>query len=82
MEALKRYMVNLSPSEKKDFATRCGTTLNYLRKVMSTGQKIGPELCVQIEKQSSGAVSRQLLSPTNWREIWPELNKGNATDHA
>lgn len=41
MEALKKYMATLTPEEKKLFAMNCGTTLNYLRKVMSTGKPIG-----------------------------------------
>lgn len=73
MDTLKQYMANLTPKEKLDFAERCGTTLNYLRKVMSTRSVIGPEICVQIEIHSGGAVTRQSLNPENWGRIWPEL---------
>lgn len=75
METLRKYMSGLSPQAKRDFAARCGTSLNYLRKVMSTGQVIGPELCVQIEIQSGGVVNRQSLNPDNWPRIWPELRE-------
>ncbi|KMK23120.1 antirepressor protein Cro [Pluralibacter gergoviae] len=73
METLKKYMADLSPEQKRVFAERCGTTINYLRKVMSTGSVIGPEICVQIEIHSAGAVSRKSLNPDNWERIWPEL---------
>lgn len=73
MEILKQYMAGLTPKEKRDFAASCGTTLNYLRKVMSTNSVIGPEICVQIEINSGGVVSRQKLNPENWDRIWPEL---------
>ena len=79
METLKRYMASLSPRQKRDFAESCGTTINYLRKVMSTGSVIGPEICVQIEIQSGGAVSRQSLNPENWQRIWPELKGTEST---
>jgi len=77
MEALKTYMANLTPEEKKQFALNCGTTLNYLRKVMSTGKPIGPEICAQIEIHSGGVVSRKSLKPNNWQNIWPELLRHN-----
>jgi len=73
MEALKQFMSGLTPKEKVDFADKCGTTLNYLRKVMSTKSIIGPEICVQIEIHSAGAVNRKDLNPEGWEFIWPEL---------
>lgn len=79
MEILREYLKTLKPAEKIDFAVRCGTSLNYLRKAISKGQIIGPELCVQIEKESSGVVSRKKLNPERWAQIWPELE---AIDHA
>lgn len=73
METLKLFMAGLSPNEKKAFAERCGTTINYLRKVMSTGSVIGPEICVQLEIHSGGVVTRKSLHPETWERIWPEL---------
>lgn len=40
---------------------------------------IGPEICVQIEIQSGGVVSRQSLNPENWQRIWPELKGTEST---
>lgn len=77
MEALKKYMAGLSPREKADFAERCGTTLPYLRKVMSTNSAIGPEISTQLEIHSGGVVSRKELNPQNWERIWPELKGSN-----
>ena len=74
MEALKKYMASLSPKEKIVFAELCGTTLPYLRKVMSTNSSIGPEICAQLEIHSGGAISRKELNPQNWARIWPELS--------
>lgn len=78
MDTLKKYMAGLTPNQKKAFAESCGTTINYLRKVMSTGAVIGPEICVQIEIQSQGAVSRKSLNPNNWEKIWPELKDSSS----
>ena len=29
--------------------------------------------CVEIEKMTKGAVTRQMLRPNDWDQIWPEL---------
>ena len=29
--------------------------------------------CVEIEKMTKGAVTRQRLRPNDWEQIWPEL---------
>jgi len=75
MEALKIFMAGLSPKEKVAFAEQCGTTLNYLRKAMSTKSVFGPEICVLIETHSGGVVSRKSLNPESWDRIWPELKE-------
>ncbi len=42
-----------------------------------TGKKPVPvERCVAIERATAGAVSRKDLKPTNWQDIWPELDEG------
>lgn len=38
------------------------------------------ERCVEIERATSGAVSRRELRPLDWQRIWPEL-LGDSTDH-
>lgn len=38
------------------------------------GQRSIPiEKCALIERVTDGAVTRQMLRPEDWREIWPEL---------
>lgn len=68
--------LNALPTEAQhDLAFRCGTSVGYLRKACSTGQALGPALCVSIERESGGAVSRRELRPDDWRQIWPELSE-------
>lgn len=78
MDKLIEYLKTLSVSEQHDFADRCSTTVSYLRKACSKGQKFGPLLCTSIETESGGQVTRQDLLPDSWEKIWPEL----ATIHA
>lgn len=40
----------------------------------ATGQQEIPIIrCVEIEKLTNGAVTRQMLRPNDWQQIWPEL---------
>lgn len=37
------------------------------------GRRPSPEMCVQIEQATGGAVARWDLRPDDWHRIWPEL---------
>lgn len=63
MDTLKTYLNSLAPPEQQGFASRCGTSLGYLRKAISTGQRIGESLCINIERESAGAVTCEELRP-------------------
>jgi len=40
----------------------------------ASGQQEIPHIrCVQIEKLTNGDVTRQMLRPDDWWEMWPEL---------
>lgn len=67
METLRAYLRTLSPLEQADFARRSGTTIGYLRKALSTGQRFDGALARQLHLQSSGAVGLTDLRP----DIWP-----------
>lgn len=71
-------------AERKAFAARCGTTYAHLRNVMY-GQRVPSEkLCVAIERESKRMITRQILRPDDWHDIWPELadmsDRSDATD--
>lgn len=75
LEELKNYLSSLSMQQKMDYATRAGTTLGYLRKVISISRyTIHPLTCALLEKESNGQVSRKNLRPDDWQIIWPELD--------
>lgn len=75
MDELRKYLKSLGKIEEREaYAARAGTTLGYLRKAMSIGQrKLTPKTCVLLEKESGGMVTRQNLRPDDWKDIWPEL---------
>ena len=74
MDTLRIYLNALSIGEQRDFAAKCSTSVEYLRKAISKKQKLGPALSVLIETNSDGVVSRKVLHPDDWQGIWPELN--------
>lgn len=63
METLRTYLNKLTPDEQVSFCVRCKTTIGYLRKAMSVGQRIGESLCIEIERESGGAVKCEELRP-------------------
>lgn len=74
METLRNYLNALSISMQREFAAKCGTSVEYLRKAISTKQKLGAALSVQIEINSNCTVLRKDLHPEDWFKIWPELS--------
>lgn len=63
MEKLIAYLNSLAKSDQEDFAARCETTVGYLRKAASIGQKLGDGLCLRIAAESAGAVSPEDIRP-------------------
>lgn len=76
MEKLNYYLKSFSSfDEQIEFAKSCGTTIGYIRKVLSSRGSLffGPVICRKIEENSSGFVNRKDLRPHDWLELWPEL---------
>ncbi len=70
MEKLRLYLKSLPTAEKNLFAQRCGTTYGYLRKAMSTGQPVAEKTCINIERESGGAVRvEDLRTDVDWAVI-------------
>lgn len=63
MEALREYLNSLVPDEQRAFAERCETSVGYLRKAISAGQKIAEKTVIAIERESGGAVRCEQLRP-------------------
>ena len=67
MEHLLQYINSLAPPEREDFASRCGTTIGYLRKAISAKKPLGESLCINIDRESGGAVRcEHLRQEVDW----------------
>jgi len=80
MDKLKHFLKSIPLNERESFAARCGTTWPFLRNVMYGQRMPGEKLCVAIERETNGAVTRKDLRPDDWQEIWPELAQQSSPD--
>ena len=78
MNELRTYLNCLPTPEQEQLAIRCGTTIGYLRKALSTGQVLREKLCAALERESQGRVTRLGLRPADCYDIWPELAQTHA----
>ncbi|WP_045736780.1 hypothetical protein [Xanthomonas sp. MUS 060] len=67
MKTLRAYLSTLAPAAQAEYAERAGTTIGYLRKAMSIGQRFDGALVRQLHLLSDGAVRLTDLRP----DIWP-----------
>jgi DNA-binding transcriptional regulator YdaS (Cro superfamily) len=56
MESLRSYLNSLEPAEQESYAKRCGTSIGYLRKALSTGERFREALSISLERESGGKV--------------------------
>jgi DNA-binding transcriptional regulator YdaS (Cro superfamily) len=63
MSCLLEYLNALGKAEREAFAARCGTTVGYLRKAISVGQRLKADVCILIERESAGVVTCEALRP-------------------
>lgn len=83
MERLLVYLNSLAPAEREAFAGRCNTTVGYLRKACSKGQKLGETLCIRLAYESGGVVSCEDLRPdVDWQAIRRAVKSADALSHA
>lgn len=85
MEKLNNYLKSFSTlDEQIAFAKSCGTTIGYIRKVLSSRGSLffGPVICRKLEENSSGIVNRKDLRPHDWRDLWPELAQSQNNSEA
>lgn len=61
------FINSLTPKDQVNFAKKCRTTIGYLRKAISKGQNLGPDICVEIEKHSDGKVKcEDIRTDVDW----------------
>jgi DNA-binding transcriptional regulator YdaS (Cro superfamily) len=67
------YLKQFPVPERKNFAARCGTSLNYLQQVAYGNKQCGESLAINIDRESGAAVSCEELRPDC---DWAYLRRG------
>lgn len=63
METLRTYLNSLSRDEQDEYAVRSGTTVGYLRKALSTKEKIAESTAIALDRESGGEVPVEDVRP-------------------
>lgn len=63
MDTLRAFLSTMPPDEQAAYALRAGTTIGYLRKALSKGQRFDGALVRRLDEESGGSVSRYDLRP-------------------
>ncbi|WP_232311058.1 transcriptional regulator [Herbaspirillum autotrophicum] len=70
---LIQYLNSLPVAKRDEFAQRCATSFEYLRQIGYGNRQCSPRLAVNLERESRGAITRKILFPDDWQQLWPEL---------
>jgi hypothetical protein len=63
MDTLRSYLATLPTVAQAEYARRAGTSIGYLRKALSKGQRFDGALARRLDEESGGRVSRYELRP-------------------
>lgn len=70
MESILSYINKLTPEERRVFEEVGGISISYIRKAASTGQRLGAEYCIAIEKATNREVICEEIRPDiDWKYI-------------
>ncbi len=77
MESLRNYLNSLPVVEQESYARRASTSIGYLRKALSVGQRFDGALARRLDEESGGQVSRHDLRP----DVFGERECASRGDH-
>lgn len=64
MEKLRDYLNSLTPEQQAELAAKAGTSVGYLRKVLSIeGARLGVAICIGLERATCRALLVDDLRP-------------------
>lgn len=67
---LQDYLNSLSPAEQAAFASRCGTSVAYLRQIAYGNRRCSEGLAISIDRESGRQVRMQALRPdVDWAHL-------------
>lgn len=79
MQKLIAYINALPMDERPSFESGAGTTIAYIRKACSAGQRLGETICIDIERHTNGAVRCEDIRP-DLADRWAYLRGTDCND--
>jgi hypothetical protein len=76
MDTLRQYLNSIPTEDQAAYAKRAGTTIGYLRKALSKGQRFDGALARALDEESAGHVSRHDLRP----DVFGDREASNQTN--
>ena len=70
---LKTYLDREGRGSASGLAREINAVPSLISQWASGDRQVPVNRCVDIERATNGAVTRQDLRPDDWRDIWPEL---------
>lgn len=65
--------ITFTPSERRTWAANLGLHEQYLYQCLTGRRDMGPANAQRIERESDGAITRQMVCQKTFMAIWPEL---------
>lgn len=80
---LLEYLHSQTTENQADFATRCGTTIGYLRLVAYGARRCRESLAINIDRESGRAVKMEVLRPdVDWDHVRAQGRAEEGAAHA
>lgn len=71
---------DITPSERRRIAELVGLNEQYLYQCLTGRREMNPVEAVRVERESEGAVTRQMVCQKTYAGIWPELAFAQSSD--
>jgi DNA-binding transcriptional regulator YdaS (Cro superfamily) len=77
-ESLRTYLNSLEVEDQVSYAERCGTSLGYLRKALSTKERIAESTAIALDRESGGRVPVEDVRPdVDWSYLRGTSKRGS-----
>lgn len=78
MESLRTYLNSLDRDAQEAYAERCDTSIGYLRKALSTKERIAESTAIALDRESGGVVPVEDIRPdVDWSYLRGTSKRGS-----
>lgn len=72
MNPIARYLSSTGLTQA-EFARKIGVSQAQVYQFLNEIRPVSEKVCVRIEQETGGKLTRKQLRPKDWSDIWPEL---------